>query len=131
MPILARSYATHFTYFRIDSVYQEMLSALRQNNIEGFLTPLADVHATSCGLKAFCTWWGTEALESCRRSMGGHAYLALSGIPRLIGDFGVMTTGGGDNIVLAQQTARYLLKAFQKVQRIRTNSTGCDWERIS
>jgi len=26
----------------------------------------------------------------------------------------VMTTGGGDNIVLAQQTARYLMKAFKK-----------------
>jgi len=64
-------------------------------------------------LKAFCTWWGTEALEACRRTLGGHGFSSYSSLPRLIGDFAVMTTGGGDNIVLAQQTARYLVKALQ------------------
>jgi len=68
----------------------------------------------SCGMKCFGGFWATEVLEDCRRSMGGHAYSAYSGMPRIISDFAVVTTGGGDNIVIAQQTARLLLKTFQK-----------------
>eukprot|EP01119_Soliformovum_irregulare_P019252 TRINITY_DN6051_c0_g1_i1.p1 TRINITY_DN6051_c0_g1~~TRINITY_DN6051_c0_g1_i1.p1 ORF type:complete len:283 (-),score=104.09 TRINITY_DN6051_c0_g1_i1:220-1068(-) len=49
-----------------------------------------------------------------RRSMGGHAYSQFSGIPRLAEDFGVYTTGGGDNAVLIQQTAKYLIKTVSK-----------------
>lgn len=64
-------------------------------NIERFLEIVPDLHSTSCGLKAFCTWWGTEVLEMCRRSMGGHAFSSFSSIPRLIADYAVMTTGGG------------------------------------
>jgi acyl-CoA oxidase len=45
--------------------------------------------------------------------MGGHAYSAYNAIPSIIADWGVMTTGGGDNVVLAQQHARYLLSLFQ------------------
>lgn len=45
--------------------------------------------------------------------MGGHAYSSYSGIPSLIGDYGVLTTGGGDNYVLAQQSTRYLIKVYQ------------------
>ena len=66
-------------------------------------------------MKAFVTWWGTEALESCRRCLGGHGFHSFSAIPSLIADFGVYTTGGGDNIVLAQQTARYLMKTFEVI----------------
>eukprot|EP01119_Soliformovum_irregulare_P009285 TRINITY_DN2251_c1_g1_i2.p1 TRINITY_DN2251_c1_g1~~TRINITY_DN2251_c1_g1_i2.p1 ORF type:complete len:515 (+),score=161.51 TRINITY_DN2251_c1_g1_i2:85-1545(+) len=115
MPILARCYATMFSFQRINKVYQQMLTCLAADDIAGFMKPIADVHNTSCCLKAFCGWWAADSLEACRRSMGGHAYSQYSGIPRLIGDFGVMTTGGGDNIVLAQQTARYLVKTFERI----------------
>jgi acyl-CoA oxidase len=70
-----------------------------------FLDKLADVHALSAGMKAAIGWWGSEMLERCRRACGGHAFSAYNAIPGLIGDWGVITTGGGDNIVLAQQTA--------------------------
>eukprot|EP01118_Nematostelium_gracile_P010479 TRINITY_DN3616_c0_g1_i1.p1 TRINITY_DN3616_c0_g1~~TRINITY_DN3616_c0_g1_i1.p1 ORF type:complete len:493 (+),score=109.56 TRINITY_DN3616_c0_g1_i1:682-2160(+) len=122
MPHLATTYAVRFTYNRIGSVYQKMQRNLKEGNIEGYMRPLADVHNTSCVLKAFCTWWSTEALEMCRRSLGGHGYSAYSSLPRLIGDFGVMTTGGGDNIVLAQQTAKYLLQSLQKAMSGRPES---------
>jgi len=45
--------------------------------------------------------------------MGGLGFMSLSGVPAAIGDFGVLTTGGGDNVVLAQQTARYLIHGTQ------------------
>ena len=43
-------------------------------------------------------------------------------------DFAVVTTGGGDNVVIAQQTARYLLKIIQlakggKADKLQSNSS--------
>ena len=82
---------------------------------------LPDMHAISAGLKATLTWWGSWVLEGlymdnlfpfgnkrktgCRRACGGHAYSSYNAIASLIADWGVMTTGGGDNFPLAQQCA--------------------------
>lgn len=68
--------------------------------------------------------------------MGGHGYSAYNGVSSLLADWGVMTTGGGmlflswwfganayptgDNIVMAQQTARMLVKVLQSVHRGRS-----------
>ena len=46
---------------------------------------------------------------------GGHGYHAYSSIPSLTNSFAVGTTGGGDNYVLTQQCASYLLKSFQQI----------------
>eukprot|EP01127_Copromyxa_protea_P015169 TRINITY_DN4322_c0_g1_i1.p1 TRINITY_DN4322_c0_g1~~TRINITY_DN4322_c0_g1_i1.p1 ORF type:complete len:260 (-),score=57.55 TRINITY_DN4322_c0_g1_i1:57-836(-) len=45
--------------------------------------------------------------------MGGHAYSSYNNIQQKINDYAVYTTGGGDNIVLAQQAAKYLLGEFK------------------
>eukprot|EP01080_Neovahlkampfia_damariscottae_P004627 gene4627-8200_t len=82
-----------------------------------FVTKLKDFHAISSGLKCWITWSGTEILETCRRSMGGHAYSAYTGISTLIEDFGVATTGGGDNVVMAQQHVKILLSYLLKPKR--------------
>ncbi|KAI9360090.1 acyl-CoA dehydrogenase/oxidase [Pilaira anomala] len=74
-----------------------------------YLNHMGDMHAMSASLKGLAGWYATDILESCRRSCGGHAYSAYNGIGHIIGDWGVMTTGGGDNVVLLQQCARYLL----------------------
>jgi len=70
-------------------------------------------------LKAFCTWWANSALETCRQCLGGHGYSAYSGFAEMIGDFGVMCTWEGDNTVLAQQTARFLIKMLRRSYKLR------------
>ena len=95
MPILARCYALIAVGRRCLAKYSGMVAALRNNDTAGFLAPLEDMHATACAGKAFETWFAADALEACRRSMGGTAYSQYSGIPALIADFGVLTTGGG------------------------------------
>jgi acyl-CoA oxidase len=42
---------------------------------------------------------------------GYSSYASLSG---MFNDFAVMCTWEGDNTVMAQQTARYLIKSFQQ-----------------
>jgi len=113
MPALAGSFAVHFTSIRLTRVFDRMQDSLRKGDKENLLRILPDLHGTSCGMKAFSTWWGMETLEICRRCLGGHAYSVYSGIPALMADYGVLTTGGGDNIVMAQQNARYLMKVYR------------------
>ena len=101
----------------IDAYWKESIALSEKGPSEQkeFLQRAADVHIVTAGLKAFTGWWAVDAMEMCRRSLGGHGYSAYNAIAGLIGDWGVITTGGGDNIVLAQQCARYLLGSLKKV----------------
>eukprot|EP01097_Dermamoeba_algensis_P006577 TRINITY_DN4114_c0_g1_i1.p1 TRINITY_DN4114_c0_g1~~TRINITY_DN4114_c0_g1_i1.p1 ORF type:complete len:678 (+),score=189.18 TRINITY_DN4114_c0_g1_i1:51-2084(+) len=112
-PLIAGIYAIKFTYQKLSNQFETLNQRLEKGDEGYFLSQLPDVHANACAQKAYCTWFAADGLETVRRAMGGIAYLSLSGIPALIGDFGVVTTGGGDNVVIAQQTAKYLLKSFQ------------------
>ena len=72
---------------------------------------LPEVHASAAGLKALCCCLAADGIEDLRRACGGHGYLMSSGIAPLEADFkGPNTTAEGDYVVLALQTARFLLK---------------------
>lgn len=81
------------------------------------LTPgvVADWHSTAASLKAMWTWWSLDSIERSRRTLGGHAFSAFNAVAGIWGDSGVLTTGGGDNYVLAQQCSSYLIKSYFKV----------------
>ncbi|KAG0306588.1 fatty-acyl coenzyme A oxidase [Dissophora globulifera] len=94
----------------------EQVKEFAQTDAKQFLCELPEQHCVAASFKATMSWYVTEVLESCRRSCGGHAYSAYNAIPGLIGDFGVVTVGGGDNVVLMQQSARFLISALRKAQ---------------
>lgn len=78
---------------------------------EGNNDDLPEVHASAAGLKALCCCLAADGIEDLRRACGGHGYLMSSGIAPLEADFkGPNTTAEGDYVVLALQTARFLLK---------------------
>ena len=72
---------------------------------------LADLHATSCGLKALASTTAAEGLEVCRRACGGHGYSSFSGIGSWYADYLPTTTWEGDNYMLTQQVARYVSRS--------------------
>ena len=76
---------------------------------------LSDLHATSCGLKSLASSIAAEGLEVCRRACGGHGYSSFSGIGPFYADYLPTTTWEGDNYMLTQQVARYLLKSARSV----------------
>jgi acyl-CoA oxidase len=73
-----------------------------------YLDHMSDLHAISACLKGLIGWYCSDILETCRRSCGGHAYSTYNGIGHIMGDWGVFTTGGGDNVVMLQQTGKIL-----------------------
>jgi acyl-CoA oxidase len=44
---------------------------------------LAEMHATTAGLKVLVTTMGIHDIEVARRSMGGHGYSAFAGLGRI------------------------------------------------
>jgi acyl-CoA oxidase len=116
IPIISTLYLTGSVFRKLMS---DWTSLLTPESIQdgSFLAQAQDFHAISAGSKAWIGWWGAEALETVRRSMGGHAYSAYNNIAYMIGSYGVITTGGGDNIVLAQQCASFLINAYNRIRQ--------------
>ncbi|KAF7563659.1 hypothetical protein G7046_g474 [Stylonectria norvegica] len=124
LPLLAASYALFFTGRSMINLYranQEQMArkkdALSGNGSKHDSSSdlLADLHAISCSLKAFASTTAAEGLEVCRRACGGHGYSAFSGIGSWYADYLPTVTWEGDNYMLTQQVARYLLKSARAV----------------
>lgn len=128
LPLLAASYALHFTGRAMINLYQanQKRMAQKQAGNDAKRAPgpeelnpgsdlLADLHAISCSLKAFASTTAAEGLEVCRRACGGHGYSAFSGIGSWYADYLPTVTWEGDNYMLTQQVARYLLKSARAV----------------
>jgi len=119
LPTLAQCYAFYFTSrFMID-----MLDRFNEKDGGGgggddaeAAEMLPDLHATSAGLKAYCTWYTLEAIEKCRQCCGGHGYSGYAGLAAMFADFAVQCTWEGDNTVMALQTARYLVSSLRKLR---------------
>ncbi|PKY04952.1 acyl-CoA oxidase [Aspergillus campestris IBT 28561] len=121
LPLLATMYALHFTGRGMMGLYEEnqkrMAGAAQAgpDELRAGAELLADLHATSCGLKALASTTAGEGLEVCRRAMGGHGYSQYSGVGHWYADYLPNLTWEGDNYMLTQQVARYLLKSARSV----------------
>ncbi|OAX83476.1 hypothetical protein ACJ72_02163 [Emergomyces africanus] len=116
LPLIAATFALHFTGRRMMEMYEENQSQMASGgSAKAGALLLADLHATSCGLKALGSTTAAEGLEVCRRACGGHGYSSYSGIGTWYADYLPTTTWEGDNYMLTQQVARYLLKSARAV----------------
>jgi acyl-CoA oxidase len=106
LPLLATTFALHYT-----GEYMYMLYHKSRENIEkGDFGPLAQLHSASSGLKSLCTTLAADGIETCRRAMGGHGFGGGSGLVGLNADYLSKPTVEGDNWMITQQVAAYLIK---------------------
>lgn len=129
LPLLAATFALHFTGRGMINLYNENQKRMSQDAGQASdstrsagpeeLNPgsdlLADLHSTSCALKAYASTVAAEGLEVCRRACGGHGYSSFSGIGSWYADYLPTVTWEGDNYMLTQQVSRYLLKSARAV----------------
>ncbi|SMR60979.1 unnamed protein product [Zymoseptoria tritici ST99CH_3D1] len=129
LPLLASAFALHFTGKGMMSLYEANQRKIKSTSTTGDQKErdpgpeetqsgsdlLSDLHGTSCGLKSLCSTMAAEGLEVCRRAMGGHGYSSFSGVGSWYADYLPTVTWEGDNFMLTQQVARYLLKAARTV----------------
>ena len=121
MPLLAQSIAFQYTGYQLAHMLEETTQALDalepgDPKLEGVIELLKSTHASSAGLKAFCTWATLSAIEVCRQSLGGHGYSSYTGLAPLYADFAVHCTWEGDNTILALQLGRALVSAYGESQ---------------
>lgn len=108
-PILAQAFACHYTGLEMFRLYNES----QKNMNQGDFSLLADVHASSSGLKSLCTIMAAHAIEECRRACGGHGFSQASGLGALYADYLPQVTWEGDSYMITQQTGRYLFKTMR------------------
>lgn len=78
---------------------------------------MPDLHATCGGLKAICTTMASEAIEDARKSCGGQGFMRSSGIADLSGNYVGTVTAEGEAVILALQTARFLIKSVDAIKK--------------
>ncbi|KAG0327354.1 acyl-coenzyme A oxidase [Dissophora globulifera] len=108
-PMIAQAYAL----FAAGSVMMMMYINLMTGLSKGQIDALAEVHAMSSALKSYCTTIGAGGAEECRKLMGGHGFSYFSGVAHIFAHIVPSNTYEGDNYVLTQQMARYLLKEIK------------------
>jgi flavocytochrome c len=86
----------------------------RFSDVEGLdnLDGLAEIAATTAGLKALCTLLTADGIEDLRKCCGGNGYLLASGIGALSQDYVWNCTAEGSAYVMLLQTGRFLFKQF-------------------
>lgn len=123
LSLLAATFALHFTGKAMMGQYQDNQKKMKSQDVgkvgdakrgagpeetHSGSDLLADLHATSCGLKSLASTIAAEGLEVSRRACGGHGYSDFSGIGPYYADYLPTTTWEGDNFMLTQQVARYV-----------------------
>ncbi|KAH9249269.1 hypothetical protein BASA81_012996 [Batrachochytrium salamandrivorans] len=129
IPLLAQALAMHFTGVEVQSIYDKLMSQMEllkpgDQNIPQVLDHLKEVHGTSAGLKAFCTWSALNIIDQCRQSLGGHGYSAYAGLSSLYSDFAVQCTWEGDNTILTLQAGRYLIGCYREAKAGKKQAGG-------
>ncbi len=106
LPLLATTFALHYSGEAMNELYQRTRKTIEG----GDFSALADLHSTSSGLKSLCTTLAADGIETCRRAMGGHGFGGYSGLVQLNSDYLSKPTVEGDNWMITQQVAAYLIK---------------------
>ncbi|KAI9880063.1 MAG: hypothetical protein M1830_005795 [Pleopsidium flavum] len=106
LPLLATTFALHYSGEAMNELYQRTRKTIEG----GDFSALADLHSTSSGLKSLCTTLAADGIEICRRAMGGHGFGGYSGLVQLNSDYLSKPTVEGDNWMITQQVAAYLIK---------------------
>ncbi|CAF1385836.1 unnamed protein product, partial [Rotaria sordida] len=119
VPCLSTVYAFLIAFMKLDTYYNKL-----KTNDTLFLDQLPELHTLSSGLKAYTSSVGEQLAQVCRVACGGHGFLIASGIVEIKNYLDAVCSAEGDNIVLFQQTARYLLKVMQQVEEHNGKQNG-------
>lgn len=120
LPLIAGSYALKFASNYMLDMYKSLQDDIKAGNF----STLAEVHATSSGLKAFATLLCVNGAEEARRRCGGHGFLRSSSLPDLVAIVTPSITYEGEFQPILQQTARFLFRALHQLRTKGEKATG-------
>lgn len=106
LPYLARVYAMNFSMKAVADMNIQMQEQVKK----GDLSMIQEIHGIISGLKSMFTWWAQEGIETTRQCCGGAGYSNHSNLPIMLQDQTACVTLEGDNVVMLQQCAKFVLK---------------------
>lgn len=111
LPKLARAYVLKFGVDELLQLYLDLKPQILDptKNLE-FL------HAISTFIKSYSSTAAQRTYQEVRESLGGFGYSFYSELHSMLNDNDVNLTWEGDNKVLLQQTARFILKNCNRIQ---------------
>ncbi|EMD88691.1 hypothetical protein COCC4DRAFT_60646 [Bipolaris maydis ATCC 48331] len=112
LSLIAKAYAMFFASRACETQYDKLREMQEKNDH----SLLPSVHALIAGLKAYVTSEAADGAEDARKMCGGHGYMAISGLPDIVGAIVGGSTFEGENYVLWQQVGRHLLKQLDRLQ---------------
>jgi acyl-CoA oxidase len=112
-PLLGISYAIRLAYIDLNNKYSQYEADLQEGK-EPFAL-LKELHTLASCLKPLVTWRMRKFGEYVKQCCGGHGFLNVSGIHRIIKTEEGLVTAEGTNLVITQQTGRYLLGEAHKL----------------
>eukprot|EP01095_Lingulamoeba_sp_RSL-Kostka_P000386 TRINITY_DN10618_c0_g1_i1.p1 TRINITY_DN10618_c0_g1~~TRINITY_DN10618_c0_g1_i1.p1 ORF type:complete len:738 (+),score=241.42 TRINITY_DN10618_c0_g1_i1:40-2253(+) len=127
---IAKSYAFIFTGRYLDKIFDKIKKQFAAAPEDVDLTDLPELHASSSGLKALCTYEVADGLEDLRLCCGAHGVLEMSGLAPLVRNKKTYNTAEGDKIILELQLARFLLKQYRQALEGTKPSGSCDYLNI-
>lgn len=121
--VLLRNLALAFAIRFTSNWLSDCLDAM-QNRPEEATVDIAELHASAAGLKGYCCNATALGLEELRKACGGAGYLKASGIAALEADYKWRATAEGDTNVMQLETAKYLMRAYDRVVKEQEQLTG-------
>jgi acyl-CoA oxidase len=106
--LISRAYANLFTWKALETSYKDMI----HRQAHGDHSALSHHHILMCGLKAWSTESASDGAEDARNMCGGHGYMLISGLPEIVSSITAMATFEGENWIMWQQVALYLMKGL-------------------
>ena len=92
---------------------------------------MAELHAIISAIKAISSWYAYKGLHECRLACGGLGYSYYSRFALMMANVDINCTWEGDNNVLLQQTAKFLLDQYKnKMKNKAKTSITAEWIKI-
>lgn len=117
-PYLAAAYVLlHFSTTLRKDFIEIQKSVMTKSDPDRTAAAGAEIHALSSCSKPLASWLARNGIQECREACGGHGYLAAAGFGAIRDDNDANCTYEGDNNVLLQQSANWLLSLWTMVLR--------------
>ena len=112
--LLSTAYAMCFASKSTRRIQDDLDARLKN----GDYSTVTHAHGLMAGAKAWFTTVAADGAEDARKCCGGHGYLNISGLPDIVNMVTACCTLEGDNMVMWQQTARYLMKVVDVIESV-------------
>lgn len=112
-PILAGCFVQKIAAKRLYDIYEELRPQISELNNP----KITELHAVISAIKPITTWFSRNGLMNCREICGGLGFSAINRLGELYSDNNVNVVWEGDNYVLLQQTARYILEFVRHLKQ--------------